>query len=140
MDIETCKQKYIDLSDTLPTLEKETLYAPPENIQELNDESIYDNGYKCYACQDTGWVVHWAVLKIIPGYSDRTDKYCVCDRLDTCREKVPDIIYELELFDTRFNKELLDKIHELNKLNWQQTTLEKSKYIQEKIQNFLDSY
>ncbi len=140
MNINTCQQEFIKLSDTLPTLEKETLYTPPETVEEYQNSSIDNDGYRCYACHDTGWVISWAVQKIIPNYSYHTDKYCICDRLDTCREKVPDVIYELDLFDTRFNKDLLNKIHDLNKLNWKKSTLEKARMIQTKINNFVNNY
>jgi hypothetical protein len=107
--------------------------------EESFTKKSFEPSFKCYCCEDTGWIKAWMVLKIIPDYNDQTDALPICTRLDSCKENIPDIIFEEELFDTRFTKEVLNFLHKEGQKDWK-TTLLKGKEHYGKVQKTIDEF
>lgn len=93
--------------------------------------------YKCYCCEDTGYVNYHLVLLIIPNYQPKSDKIPVCNRYD-CQSSVNiGANISANILDERFSSDLCERLHKHNLSEWQKWELKAQKRKNE-ITDFLN--
>jgi len=124
----------------LPKFTRKIAVVIPEEIHNPDDESYLNSiSFKCFCCEDTGWVKDWMIEKIIPDYNAQQDLFVICNRLQSCRKKVRTIIEE-KMYDERFDMELLDQLHFLNMENWKNTTINHFENARKTRDGFINSF
>ncbi|MDK2411895.1 hypothetical protein QHH11_24575 [Aphanizomenon sp. PH219] len=93
----------------------------PLNPQLEEEKEIFYPHWNCFCCQDSGFIQHHLVRKIIPDYNYNRDKNVACQN-PSCKsfhEKWGNI--HLENFDTRFLPAICQKLDLFSRENWRNT-------------------
>ena len=106
----------------LPHLPREPIRSP-----DLVDRELWQPGWRCYCCHDSGIVNTRLVQMVIPDYDPSTDKLPLCHAFE-CDRSVwactasRDVSWAL---DWRFTQDLCNELDRVEREIWQQTVKEK---------------
>ena len=67
--------------------------------------------WKCYCCEDRGFISNHLVCLVIKDYDHWTDFHPICNRCNAKNEIPPAF---MDRVDDRFDKETCDELHEFN--------------------------
>jgi hypothetical protein len=103
---------------SLPRLPRESLRSEEE------EQELWQPTWKCFCCQDTGWIRSYLVTLVIPGYCCEVDKRPVC-QIPGC--EASDGLFNSSalrnLIDWRFTPEICQKLDAIAREDWRQTLL-----------------
>ena len=85
------------------------------------DAEFWQPKWKCFCCEDTGFVSPRLVERIIPGYNPDEDRVPICHRCDAADWAVNSPIEMSLTLDWRFDKPLCQQLDQLNRQEWRKT-------------------
>ncbi|MBD2770685.1 hypothetical protein [Iningainema tapete] len=93
---------------------------PMRAEDEREDKEIWQPGWKCFCCQDTGKIQPLLVERVIPNYNYDRDRIPVCQLCNKGRNWLH--LKELGVIDTRISFDTCRKLDVISREDWKLTT------------------
>lgn len=100
------------------------------------DKCLWRPSWRCYCCQDTGFVIDRLAAYIIEGYNSRQHKIALC-QASRCQAEIGETVEASGCLDRRLTPDICDYLDSLERESWVQT-LEEQRELRRKASEFVD--